>query len=114
LFTWTATSNVKYRLENSADLVSTDQLAAPGGVRTLGNTASKLDPLTPRNRLYPIRVLSQLNKHILAATMALSVHVDSPRSSGQAMNISESIIDLADLGLIVDGTSADKRPNAFS
>ncbi|MBI3851712.1 MAG: hypothetical protein HY298_15770 [Verrucomicrobia bacterium] len=57
LLTWTATSNVTYRLENNAGVGSTNWTAVPGDVTTLSNTASKLDALTPSNRLYRVRVL---------------------------------------------------------
>jgi hypothetical protein len=54
---WTATSNVTYRLESNPNLSSTNWTAVPGDVTTLSNTASKLDALTPSNRLYRVRVL---------------------------------------------------------
>jgi len=57
LLTWTATSNVTYRLENNADAGSTNWSAVPGDVTTLSNTANKLDVLTPSNRFYRVRVL---------------------------------------------------------
>jgi hypothetical protein len=57
LLTWTATSNVTYRLENNADVGSTNWTAIVGDVTTTSNTASKLDALTPSNRLYRVRVL---------------------------------------------------------
>ena len=55
---WTATSNVTYRLEFNPDLTNlTNWNALPGDVTTVSNTASKLDSLTPSNRLYRVRVL---------------------------------------------------------
>jgi hypothetical protein len=57
LLTWTATSNVTYRLENKADIGSTNWIAVPGDVTTLSNTASKLDALTTSNRFYRVRAL---------------------------------------------------------
>jgi hypothetical protein len=56
LLTWTATSNVTYRLENNA-MGSTNWAALPGDVIGVSNTASKLDPLTSTNRFYRVRVL---------------------------------------------------------
>jgi hypothetical protein len=55
--TWTATSNVAYRLEYLPSLGSTNWSAIAGDVTTLSNTASKLDPLTISNRFYRVRVL---------------------------------------------------------
>jgi hypothetical protein len=55
--TWTATSNVTYRLELNPDVSSMNWKAAPGDVMTLSNTASKLDSLTPSNRFYRVRVI---------------------------------------------------------
>jgi len=57
LLTWTATSNVVYRLENNANVGSTNWIAITGDVTTLSNTAGKLDALTPSNRFYRVRVL---------------------------------------------------------
>jgi hypothetical protein len=57
LLTWTATSNVTYRLENKADIGSTNWIAVPGDVTTLSNTASKLDARTTSNRFYRVRAL---------------------------------------------------------
>ena len=55
---WTATSNVTYRLEFNPDLTNlTNWNALPGDVTGSSNTASKLDALTPSNRLYRVRVL---------------------------------------------------------
>ena len=55
--TWTATSNVTYRLQFNPDASSTNWTAIPGDVTTLSNTASKLDALTSSNRLYRVRIL---------------------------------------------------------
>jgi len=57
LLTWTATSNVTYRLENNGNLAATNWTAITGDVTTPSNTASKLDALTPSNRFYRVRVL---------------------------------------------------------
>jgi hypothetical protein len=57
LLTWTATSNVTYRLEFVPDPAITNWSPIPGDVTTLTNTATKLDPLTPSNRFYRVRVL---------------------------------------------------------
>jgi hypothetical protein len=58
LLTWTATSNVTYRLEFNPALTNlTNWAALAGDVTTVSNTASKLDPLTPGNRFYRVRVL---------------------------------------------------------
>ena len=57
LLTWTATSNITYRLENNADVGSTNWTSIPGDVTTFSNTASKFDALTPSNRFYRVRVL---------------------------------------------------------
>lgn len=55
--TWTAVSNATYRLEFNPDLNPSAWTALPGDVIGVSNTASKLDPLTPSNRLYRVRVL---------------------------------------------------------
>jgi hypothetical protein len=56
--TWTAVANATYRLEFNPDLGNlTNWSSIPGDVTTLSNTASKLDALTPSNRLYRVRVL---------------------------------------------------------
>jgi hypothetical protein len=55
--TWTAISNATYRLEFTPDLNPTNWTALPGDVTGLSNTASKLDALTPSNRLYRVRVI---------------------------------------------------------
>jgi hypothetical protein len=55
--TWTAVSNVNYRLEYNPDLNPSNWITLPGDVPGTSNTASKLDPLTPSNRLYRVRVL---------------------------------------------------------
>jgi hypothetical protein len=57
LLTWTATSNVTYRLEGSTNADLANWIAIPGDVTTLSNAASKLDALTPSNRFYRVRVL---------------------------------------------------------
>jgi hypothetical protein len=56
--TWTAVSNLSYRLEFNPDLSNlTNWTAVPGDITATSNTASKLDALTPSNRLYRVRVL---------------------------------------------------------
>ena len=55
--TWTAISNVSYRLEFNPDLSLSNWTALPGDVTTASNTASKLDALTSSNRFYRVRVL---------------------------------------------------------
>jgi hypothetical protein len=55
--TWTAISNATYRVEFNPDLNLTSWIAVQGDVTALTNTASKLDPLTPSNRLYRVRIL---------------------------------------------------------
>ena len=55
--TWTAVSNMTYRVEFNPDLGPTNWSAVPGDVTSTGNSASKLDPLTSSNRFYRVRVL---------------------------------------------------------
>jgi hypothetical protein len=58
LLTWTATSNVTYRLEFDPALTDlTNWSGITGDVTALSNTASKLDALTSSNRFYRVRVL---------------------------------------------------------
>jgi hypothetical protein len=57
LLSWTAQSNVTYRLEFNGDASLTNWEAVPGDVTTLSNTASKFDAWTPSNRFYRVRVL---------------------------------------------------------
>jgi hypothetical protein len=57
LLTWTAISNITYRLEFNPDLTASNWNAVPGDVPASSNTASKLDPLTPSNRLYRVRII---------------------------------------------------------
>jgi hypothetical protein len=57
LLTWTAVSNITYRLEFNPNLALSNWNAVPGDVTSLGATASKLDALTPSNRFYRVRVL---------------------------------------------------------
>jgi hypothetical protein len=56
--TWTAVSNMIYRVEFNPNLFPSNWTALPGDVTAISNTASKLDPLTASNRLYRVRVLS--------------------------------------------------------
>lgn len=55
--TWIAVSNATYRLEFNPELAISNWTALPGDVTATTNTASKLDALTPSNRLYRVRVL---------------------------------------------------------
>jgi hypothetical protein len=55
--TWTAVSNINYRLEFTPDVISTNWTALPGDVIGVSNTATRLDTLTPSNRFYRIRAL---------------------------------------------------------
>ena len=55
--TWTATSNVTYRLEYLSSLNTNNWSAIAGDVTTLSDTASKLEPLTISNRFYRVRAL---------------------------------------------------------
>jgi hypothetical protein len=55
--TWTALSNLTYRIEFNPNLGPSNWAALPGDVVGISNTASKLDPLTSSNRFYRIRVL---------------------------------------------------------
>ncbi len=55
--TWTAVSNTSYRVEFNLDLAPSNWAALPGDVIGVSNTASKLDALTPSNRLYRVCVL---------------------------------------------------------
>ena len=57
LLTWTAVTNTTYRLEFNPDLTPSNWNALPGDIAGSGNTASKLDALTPSNRFYRVRVL---------------------------------------------------------
>jgi hypothetical protein len=57
LLTWTASSNVTYRLEHAPDAGGTNWTALSGDVTTTSNTASKLDALTSTNRMYRVHVL---------------------------------------------------------
>ncbi len=57
LLTWTASSNVTYRLENNADVGSTNWTPLGEDVTATSNTVSKLAPLTSSNRFYRVRVL---------------------------------------------------------
>jgi hypothetical protein len=55
--TWTTVSNVTYRVEFNPNLIYSNWTALPGDVIGVSNTASKLDALTPSNRVYRVRVL---------------------------------------------------------
>jgi phage baseplate assembly protein gpV len=57
LLSWTAISNVTYRLERIGEVATTNWTSVAGDVTTTSNTASKLDPLSPSNQLYRVRVL---------------------------------------------------------
>jgi hypothetical protein len=54
---WTAISNLTYRLEFNPDLAPSNWSALPGDITSSGNQASKLDSLTPSNRFYRVRQL---------------------------------------------------------
>jgi hypothetical protein len=55
--TWTATPTITYRLESIPDLTVSNWSAVAGDVTAISNLATKLDPLTPSNRFYRVRVL---------------------------------------------------------
>ncbi len=55
--TWTAVSNATYRVEFNPNLAPSNWTALPGDVIGVSNTASKLDALTPSNRLYRVRII---------------------------------------------------------
>lgn len=57
LLTWTALSNVNYRVESNPDLVPSNWIAIPGDVLSTGSTASKLDLLNQSNLFYRVRIL---------------------------------------------------------
>ncbi|HWW02285.1 MAG TPA: hypothetical protein VNZ64_21465 [Candidatus Acidoferrum sp.] len=57
LLTWTAFPNVTYRMEFNPDLGPSNWTALAGDVTSSSNFASKLDPLTPSNRFYRVRLL---------------------------------------------------------
>jgi hypothetical protein len=55
--TWTAISNITYRLEFTSDPGLTNWNAFPGDVTSLSNRASRADSLTTSNRFYRVRVI---------------------------------------------------------
>jgi hypothetical protein len=57
LLSWTAVSNITYRLEFNPNLAPSNWIALPGDVLGLSNFAGKLDALTPSNRFYRVLVL---------------------------------------------------------
>lgn len=57
LLTWTAVSNTTYRVEFDPNLSPSNWTALAGDITSLSNLASKLDPVTPSNRFYRVRVL---------------------------------------------------------
>ena len=57
LITWTATSNVTYRVQYTSDASLTNWKEILDDITTSGSSASKLDLLTPSNRLYRVRML---------------------------------------------------------
>jgi hypothetical protein len=57
LLTWTAFSNITYRVEFNPNLALSNWSALAGDVTSTSNFASKLDPLTPSNRFYRLQVL---------------------------------------------------------
>ena len=56
-FTWTAISNLTYRLESNPNLSPTNWIAVPGDVIATTNVATKSDMLTGTNRFYQVRLL---------------------------------------------------------
>jgi hypothetical protein len=54
---WTAVSNTTYRVEFDPNLGPSNWIALTGDVTSLSNLASKLDPLTPSNRFYRVRII---------------------------------------------------------
>jgi hypothetical protein len=57
LLTWKAASNATYRVEFNPDLKASKWNAVPGDVISLGNLATKLEPLTLSNCVYRVRLL---------------------------------------------------------
>ncbi len=57
LLTWTAVSNITYRLEFNPNLTPSNWNALPGDVLAVSNTGSKLDTLTSSNRFYRVHVI---------------------------------------------------------
>jgi hypothetical protein len=57
LLTWTAFSNITYRLQSNPNLAPTNWNAVSGDVTSLSNLASKVDSLTPTNNFYRVRVM---------------------------------------------------------
>ena len=55
--TWTAVSNLTYRLEFNPNLIPSNWNALAGDVTSLSNLASKVDLLMPTNGFYRVRVL---------------------------------------------------------
>ena len=56
-FTWTASSNLTYRLEYNPDFGPSNWIVLPGDVIGVSNTASKMDTLTSSNRFYRVRIV---------------------------------------------------------
>jgi hypothetical protein len=57
LITWSALSNVIYRVQFKTDLTVTNWADLPGNVPATSNSASKTDILTTGNRFYRVQVL---------------------------------------------------------
>jgi hypothetical protein len=57
VLTWTAVSNLTYRVEYNPNLTPSNWSAVPGDVTSLSNLASKLEALTSSNRFYRVRAL---------------------------------------------------------
>jgi len=55
--TWTAVSNINYRVEFNSDSTLTNWISLAGDVLSLSNKAAKLDSMTSSNRFYRVRVL---------------------------------------------------------
>jgi large repetitive protein len=57
VITWTAVSNVTYRVQYKSDLAAANWTDLVGDVTATGSTASKTDVRTPTNRYYRLQVL---------------------------------------------------------
>jgi hypothetical protein len=55
--TWTAVSNINYRVEFKSDLTLSNWTTLPGDILGFSNTATKFDSFTPSNRFYRVRIL---------------------------------------------------------
>jgi hypothetical protein len=57
VITWSAVSNVSYRIQYKSDLGATNWTDLIGDVLASGSTASKTDLRTTANRFYRVQVL---------------------------------------------------------